>query len=54
MMNYEHDNIRPENFIENWEGKWKVFSWLEFVCAIPHVLFMVTTLKENGLPNAAF
>ncbi|MBN2532810.1 MAG: flavin reductase [Spirochaetales bacterium] len=53
-MNYEHDNCRPEYFKENWEGKWKVFSWIEFVCAIPHVLFMVTTLKENGLPNASF
>ena len=53
-MNFEHDNTKPDYFKENWEGKWKVFSWLEFVCAIPHALFMVTTLKENGLPNAAF
>ena len=53
-MNFEHNNIKPEYFKENWEGKWKVFSWLEFVCAIPHVLFMTTTIKENGLPNAAF
>jgi len=54
MMNFEHDNNKPEYFKENWQGKWEVFSWLEFVCAIPHVQFMVTTLKENGLPNAAF
>ncbi|NQT60611.1 MAG: flavin reductase [Bacteroidetes bacterium] len=53
-MNFEHNNVKPEYFKENWEGKWKVFSWLEFVCAIPHVLFMVTTLKANGLSNAAF
>lgn len=53
-MDFEHDNIKPDYFKENWEGKWKVFSWLEFVCAIPHVLFMVTTIKENGLPNASF
>lgn len=53
-MNFEHDNMKPEYFKENWQGKWKVFSWLEFVCAIPHVMFMVTSLKENGFPNAAF
>ncbi|MBN2443747.1 MAG: flavin reductase [Spirochaetales bacterium] len=53
-MNFEHNNLRPDYFKENWEGKWKVFSWLEFVCTIPHVLFMVTTIKKNGLPNAAF
>jgi len=53
-MNYEHNNTKPDYFKEDWEGKWKVFSWLEFVCAIPHVLYMVTTIKENGLPNAAF
>lgn len=53
-MNYEHDNKKPDHLTENWEGKWKVFSWLEFVCAIPSVLFMITTVKENGLTNAAF
>lgn len=53
-MNFEHNNLKPEYIREDWEGKWKVFSWLEFVCAIPHVLFMVTTIKENGLANAAF
>jgi flavin reductase (DIM6/NTAB) family NADH-FMN oxidoreductase RutF len=53
-VTYEHGNDKPQYVLENWEGKWKVFSWLEFACAIPHVLFMVTTLKENGLPNAAF
>lgn len=53
-MDFEHSNIKPDYFKENWEGKWKVFSWLEFVCAIPHVMFMVTTFKGNGLPNASF
>jgi flavin reductase (DIM6/NTAB) family NADH-FMN oxidoreductase RutF len=53
-MNFEHSNIKPEHIKENWPDQCKIFSWLEFVCAIPHVLFMVTTFKENGLPNAAF
>ncbi len=51
-MNFEHDNQRPEFITEDWEGQYSVFSWLAYVTAIPHVIFMVTTLKENGLPNA--
>lgn len=54
MSSFEHDNRMPDYFKENWEGKWSIFSWMEFVCAIPQVLFMVTTVKDNGLPNAAF
>ncbi len=30
---------------------WNIFSHLEFTTAIPHVLFAITTLKENGKPN---
>jgi hypothetical protein len=39
-MSYEHDNVKPQNIIENWPGKWKIFSWMEFVCSIPHVMFL--------------
>lgn len=53
-MDFNNDNVRPHNIKENWEGKWKVFSWMEFVTSIPQVLFLVTTKKENGLPNLAF
>ncbi len=28
------------------------FSWIDFVTAIPSPLFVVTTYKSNGLPNA--
>lgn len=28
------------------------FSWMDFVTAIPSPLFVVTTYKSNGLPNA--
>ncbi|HSK67995.1 MAG TPA: flavin reductase, partial [Candidatus Limnocylindria bacterium] len=28
------------------------FSWMDFVTAIPSPLFLVTTYKDNGLPNA--
>ena len=53
-MDFEHSNVKPEAIEAEWEGQLDVFSWLEFVCAIPHVLFVVTTKKENGLANAAF
>lgn len=29
------------------------FSWLEYALAIPSPLVLVTSYKENGLPNAA-
>ena len=53
-MDFINDNIKPEHITENWEGKWKVFSWIEFVSAIPQVLFLITTKKESGLSNLAF
>lgn len=28
------------------------FSWKEFVATVPSPLFLVTTYKSNGLPNA--
>lgn len=53
-MDFEHSNIKPDSIKAEWEGQLDMFSWLEFVCAIPQVLFVVTTEKENGQPNAAF
>lgn len=51
-MSFEHSNEKPEYFKEDWEGQDTIFSWMSYVTAIPHVIFMVTTLKENGQPNA--
>ncbi|MDR2514517.1 MAG: hypothetical protein LBD02_04820 [Christensenellaceae bacterium] len=28
------------------------FSWMEFVCSIPSPLFVVSSYKSNGKPNA--
>jgi len=42
----------PENFKETWPGQFSIFSWVEFVTAIPQAISVVTTYKENGLPNA--
>lgn len=51
-MDFEHSTATPELFQEDWPGQFTLFSWLAYVTAIPHVIFMVTTRKENGLPNA--
>jgi flavin reductase (DIM6/NTAB) family NADH-FMN oxidoreductase RutF len=52
-MGFEHDSSQPANLAEDWEGQYSIFSWMACVSAIPHVIYVVTTLKENGLPNAA-
>ena len=53
-MRIEIGAQKPENFIEGWEGQYSLFSHFEFACGIPHLLFAVTTLKENGKPNVCF
>lgn len=50
---FEHGNRRPDNFVEDWEGQFDIIPWMAYLSSIPHVIFMVTTMKENGLPNAA-
>ena len=52
-MKIELDAERPGNFRVEWDGQYDVFSYLEFVCTVPSPMFLVTTRKENGLPNAA-
>jgi len=45
---------KPSNLIEKWPGQYNIFSWMEYVTTIPQPLFLVTTYKENGMPNACF
>lgn len=52
-MDFEHGNIKPDNFKEDWDGQLNVFSWMAYISAIPHSIFLITTLKENGTPNAS-
>jgi flavin reductase (DIM6/NTAB) family NADH-FMN oxidoreductase RutF len=52
-MKIELKEERPENFKVEWSGQYDIFNYLEFVCSIPSPVFLVTTLKESGLPNAA-
>ncbi|MBN1409475.1 MAG: flavin reductase [Spirochaetales bacterium] len=51
-MNYEHGSIKPENFKEDWDGQFKILPWMAYVSAIPHVIYLITTLKADGTPNA--
>jgi flavin reductase (DIM6/NTAB) family NADH-FMN oxidoreductase RutF len=53
-MKIELPDKLPENFKENWPGQYNVFSHYETLLGIPHTLFVITTLKENGLPNASY
>jgi len=43
---------QPEYLIEDWPGKYDVFSWLEYIVTVPNPIFFITTRKPNGAPNA--
>jgi flavin reductase (DIM6/NTAB) family NADH-FMN oxidoreductase RutF len=53
-MKIEIGDKKPDNFKEVWEGQYNIFSHFESACGIPHTLFAITTLKENGKPNVCF
>ena len=42
----------PADVQQGWGGQFAIFSWYNFVLNVPTALYVVTTLKENGLPNA--
>jgi flavin reductase (DIM6/NTAB) family NADH-FMN oxidoreductase RutF len=52
MMKHEIGIAQPEYLIEDWAGKYDVFSWLEYIVTVPNPIFLVTTQKANGVPNA--
>ena len=43
---------KPDTFKENWPEEFTMFSWQEFLTAIPSPLFVATTWKANGKENA--
>jgi flavin reductase (DIM6/NTAB) family NADH-FMN oxidoreductase RutF len=53
-MKIESGNTKPDNFIDRWPGEFRIFSHFEMALGIPHSLFLITTLKENGKSNACF
>lgn len=50
-MKYELDT-QPTCFNEEWPGQLKIFSWMEYVTAVPQVMSVITTWKEGRIPNA--
>ena len=53
-MKHEISAKRPPFVKSAWPGKYSMFSWLEYAVNIPYPTFLITTLKENGKPNACF
>ncbi|MBN1877818.1 MAG: flavin reductase [Anaerolineae bacterium] len=51
-MKHEIGITQPSYLIEDWPGKYDVFSWLEYVITVPNPIFLVTTRKANGAANA--
>jgi flavin reductase (DIM6/NTAB) family NADH-FMN oxidoreductase RutF len=51
-MKHEIGIAQPEYLIEDWPGKYEVFSWLEYTVTVPNPIFLITTRKANGAPNA--
>ena len=43
---------KPKAFIEKWPGELSMFSWEDFLTAIPSPIFLVTSYKSNGKQNA--
>jgi flavin reductase (DIM6/NTAB) family NADH-FMN oxidoreductase RutF len=39
---------------EAWPGQYGIFSWLEYAITMPYPTYLITTLKENGKPNACW
>jgi flavin reductase (DIM6/NTAB) family NADH-FMN oxidoreductase RutF len=51
-MKQEISITQPEYLVEDWPGKYEVFSWLEYIVTVPNPIFLITTRKANGAPNA--
>jgi len=51
-MKQEISISQPEYLVEDWPGKYETFSWLEYIVTVPNPIFIITTRKANGAPNA--
>ena len=52
MVKHEFGPSHPAGLAEAWPGQFGLFSWLNFAASIPGVVFLITTRKESGVPNA--
>jgi len=53
-MHYQIGKAHPADFKEAWPGELGMFSHYDAVASPPQPLCLITTLKENGKPNACF
>ena len=53
-MKIEIGETKPKHYREYWPGQYHFFSHFEYISGIPSTLFMITTNKKNGKPNACF
>lgn len=51
-MKMELPVVVPEWIKESWDDQFKVFPWYYFAIDLPTPIFIITTLKDNGLANA--
>ncbi len=51
-MKHEFPISQPSYLVEDWPGKFEVFSWLEYVISVPNPICILTTRKANGASNA--
>jgi len=51
-MKQEFEIEQPSYLVEDWPGKYEIFSWIEYVVTVPNPIFIVTTRKANGASNA--
>jgi flavin reductase (DIM6/NTAB) family NADH-FMN oxidoreductase RutF len=51
-MKHEINITQPEYLVEDWPGKYSIFSWLEYIVSVPNPIYIITTRKPNGAPNA--
>ena len=53
-MKHEIGIERQPHFKEAWPNAYQIFSWLEYAISVPYPTYLITTLKENGKPNACW
>jgi flavin reductase (DIM6/NTAB) family NADH-FMN oxidoreductase RutF len=51
-MKREISITQPDYLVQDWPGKYEIFSWLEYIVTVPNPIFIITTRKANGAPNA--
>ncbi len=52
-MKHVFGPVKPECVVDSWPGQFSsIFSWLDYLFALPRAVSVITTRKEHGAPNA--